>query len=87
MLFKFGAYLYTGSGTMLSESIHSLADMLNQVFLIRQKKNTLMHCFGLTCLISVCCRYWLIGAQHYASNVPLQELIFCYFMSFVNHFL
>ena len=38
MLFKFGAYLYTGSGTMLSESIHSLADMLNQVFLIRQNK-------------------------------------------------
>ena len=31
MLFKFGAYLYTGSGTMLSESVHSLADMLNQV--------------------------------------------------------
>lgn len=31
MLFKFGAYLYTGSATMLSESIHSLADMLNQV--------------------------------------------------------
>lgn len=33
MLFKFGAYLYTGSGTMLSESIHSLADMLNQCLL------------------------------------------------------
>ena len=31
MLFKFGAYLYTGSATMLSESIHSLADVLNQV--------------------------------------------------------
>ena len=31
MLFKFGAYMYTGSATMLSESIHSLADMLNQV--------------------------------------------------------
>ncbi|KAL9972865.1 hypothetical protein ACROYT_G019247 [Oculina patagonica] len=33
MLFKFGAYLYTGSATMLSESIHSLADMLNQCLL------------------------------------------------------
>lgn len=32
MLFKFGAYLYSGSATMLSESIHSLADMLNQVW-------------------------------------------------------
>lgn len=31
MLFKFGAYVYTGSATMLSESIHSLADLLNQV--------------------------------------------------------
>ncbi|CAH3114635.1 unnamed protein product [Pocillopora meandrina] len=33
MLFKFGAYLYSGSATMLSESIHSLADMLNQCLL------------------------------------------------------
>ena len=35
MLFKFGAYLYTGSATMLSESIHSLADMLNQVYSVQ----------------------------------------------------
>jgi len=33
MLLKFGAYLYTGSASMLSESIHSLADMLNQCLL------------------------------------------------------
>lgn len=35
MMFKFGAYLYTGSATMLSESIHSLADLLNQVMLMQ----------------------------------------------------
>lgn len=28
---KFGAYLYTGSASMLSEAIHSLADAANQV--------------------------------------------------------
>ncbi|XP_032237488.1 zinc transporter 9 isoform X2 [Nematostella vectensis] len=33
MLCKFGAYVYTGSATMLSESIHSLADLLNQCLL------------------------------------------------------
>ena len=31
LVFKVIAYLYTGSATMLSEAIHSLADMLNQV--------------------------------------------------------
>lgn len=46
-----------------------------------------MHCFGLTCQISVCCRYWLIGGQHYVNNVPLQELIFYYVMSFLSQFL
>ena len=28
---KFAAYLYTGSASMLSEAIHSLADAANQV--------------------------------------------------------
>jgi cation diffusion facilitator family transporter len=31
---KFAAALYTGSGAMLAESIHSLADCTNQVFLL-----------------------------------------------------
>jgi cation diffusion facilitator family transporter len=31
---KFGAALYTGSGAMLAEAIHSLADCTNQVFLL-----------------------------------------------------
>lgn len=31
MTFKFGAYLYTGSASMLSEAVHSLADFANQV--------------------------------------------------------
>ena len=31
MVFKFGAYLYTGSASMLSEAVHSLADFANQV--------------------------------------------------------
>ena len=30
-VFKVIAYLYTGSAVMLSEAVHSLADMLNQV--------------------------------------------------------
>ena len=30
-IIKMGAYFYTSSATMLSEAIHSLADMLNQV--------------------------------------------------------
>ncbi|XP_031553608.1 zinc transporter 9-like [Actinia tenebrosa] len=51
MLFKFGAYFYTGSATMLSESIHSLADLLNQCLLaigIRQsiKKPSTDHPYG-----------------------------------------
>lgn len=33
-LAKFGAALYTGSGAMLAEAIHSLADCTNQVFLL-----------------------------------------------------
>ena len=33
LVFKVIAYLYTGSAAMLSEAIHSLADMLNQVHL------------------------------------------------------
>ncbi len=33
LVFKVGAYLYTGSATMLSEAVHSLADMLNQCLL------------------------------------------------------
>jgi cation diffusion facilitator family transporter len=33
-LAKFAASLYTGSGAMLAESIHSLADCTNQVFLL-----------------------------------------------------
>ena len=33
-LAKFSAALYTGSGAMLSEAIHSLADCTNQVFLL-----------------------------------------------------
>ncbi len=31
---KFGAALYTGSGAMLAEAIHSLADCTNQIFLL-----------------------------------------------------
>ncbi len=34
MLAKFGAYLFTGSGAMLSEAIHTLADLLNQILLL-----------------------------------------------------
>lgn len=33
-LAKFGAALYTGSGAMMAEAIHSLADCTNQVFLL-----------------------------------------------------
>eukprot|EP00795_Rhopilema_esculentum_P000261 gene261-9909_t len=33
MLFKFSAYLYTGSASMMSESIHSFADAANQCLL------------------------------------------------------
>jgi zinc transporter 9 len=33
LVFKTVAYLYTGSAAMLSEAIHSLADMLNQCLL------------------------------------------------------
>lgn len=33
MVLKFGAYLSTGSASMLSESVHSLADTLNQILL------------------------------------------------------
>ncbi|MGE5651201.1 cation diffusion facilitator family transporter [Noviherbaspirillum sp. UKPF54] len=33
-LAKFGAALYTGSGAMLAEAIHSLSDCTNQVFLL-----------------------------------------------------
>ncbi len=32
LVFKLIAYMFTGSATMLSEAIHSLADLLNQVF-------------------------------------------------------
>ena len=35
MVLKVFAYLYTGSAAMLSEAIHSLADVLNQVSLIQ----------------------------------------------------
>lgn len=31
-ILKFAAYLYTGSASMLSEAIHSLADAANQVW-------------------------------------------------------
>ncbi len=31
MVVKLLAYLHTGSATMLSETVHSLADMINQV--------------------------------------------------------
>ena len=31
---KFAAFFITGSGSMLSESIHTLADMLNQILLL-----------------------------------------------------
>jgi zinc transporter 9 len=34
MLAKFVAFLFTGSGAMLSETIHTLADLLNQVLLM-----------------------------------------------------
>ena len=34
MIAKFVAFLFTRSGTMLSESIHSLADFLNQLLLL-----------------------------------------------------
>jgi len=34
MLAKFVAYLFTGSGAMLSEAIHTLADLLNQMLLM-----------------------------------------------------
>lgn len=33
MVFKFGAYLHTGSASMLSEAVHSLADFANQCLL------------------------------------------------------
>src|SRR5437868_5716406 len=35
---KFAASLYTGSGAMLAEAIHSLADCTNQIFLLRGLK-------------------------------------------------
>lgn len=37
---KFGAALYTGSGAMLAEAIHSLADCSNQLFLLRGMKES-----------------------------------------------
>lgn len=37
---KFAASLYTGSGAMLAEAIHSLADCTNQIFLLRGLKES-----------------------------------------------
>lgn len=37
---KFAAALYTGSGAMLAEAIHSLADCSNQLFLLRGMKES-----------------------------------------------
>ena len=34
MVAKFVAFLFTGSGAMLSEAIHTLADLLNQILLM-----------------------------------------------------
>ncbi|MEC9093425.1 MAG: cation diffusion facilitator family transporter [Planctomycetota bacterium] len=34
MLGKIGAFVFTGSGAMLSEAIHTLADLLNQILLL-----------------------------------------------------
>ncbi|MEE2643137.1 MAG: cation diffusion facilitator family transporter [Planctomycetota bacterium] len=34
MVAKFGAFLFTGSGAMLSEGIHTFADLLNQILLM-----------------------------------------------------
>jgi zinc transporter 9 len=34
MVAKFGAFLFTGSGAMLSEGIHTFADLLNQILLL-----------------------------------------------------
>jgi divalent metal cation (Fe/Co/Zn/Cd) transporter len=33
LIAKVGAYLYSGSGAMLSEAIHSGADVANQVYM------------------------------------------------------
>ena len=35
MLFKGVAWVYTGSHSMFAEAVHSLADTLNQVFILR----------------------------------------------------
>lgn len=32
-IMKFGAFLYTGSGSLMSEALHSFADLVNQIFL------------------------------------------------------
>jgi cation diffusion facilitator family transporter len=50
-LAKFGAAAYTGSGAMLAEAIHSVADTINQVFLLigmreSQKPRTESHPMG-----------------------------------------
>lgn len=34
--FKLCAYVYTGSAALLSEAVHSLADVLNQVCMLLQ---------------------------------------------------